>query len=201
MEPIKDSLSIKGHVKLIQLDYDMTDEELRYWMEPETELGEDGLYHLVRGPRMSEEERERRTILTAKNLITNAGMTQVLTNQSVPGQGNMLAYAQIFAVGNGAISGVTRTDTTIAGDGFASGSRKVPASYSVIGFSTTITTNFASGDAVGTWTNAALVGFKVSGAQNATTTSGTGALMSHVLFNFVKGASAIAVAYSFSLSN
>lgn len=201
MDIEEEPLGIHGRMRLIALPEDWTDAELRYWLEPETELGEDGLYHLVRQPRMSEEERQRRTILTAKNLITNAGMTQILTNQSVPGQGNMLAYAQIFGVGNGAISGVTRTDTTIAGDGFASGSRKVPASYSVIGFTTTITTNFASGDAVGTWTNAALVGFKVSGAQNATTTSGTGALMSHVLFNFVKGASAIAVAYSFSLSN
>ena len=201
MEPIEEHLSIKGHVRLIQLDHDMTDEELRYWLEPETELGEDGLYHIVRPARWSAEEIARRTVLEADNLITNAGMASLLTNLSVTGQGNMQCFAQIFGVGNGAISGVTRGDTVIAGDGFATGSRKVPASFSVVGFVTTITSNFLSTDAVGTWTNCALVGFKPSGSQNATTTSGTGQVNTHLIFNFVKGSSAIAVAYMLTLSN
>lgn len=201
MDISEQPLDLHGRIRLYALPEDWTDEELRYWLEPETELGEDGLYHLVRKPRMSQEERERRTVLTAKNLIMNVGMTQLLNNMSVSGQGNMQAFAQIFSVGNGSISGVTRTDTSVAGDGFGTNARKVPASFSIVGFTTTITTNYASGDANGTWTNAGLYGFKVSGAQNATTTTATGQLNTHVLFNFVKGASAIAVAYSFSLSN
>src|SRR5215472_8096185 len=101
MEPIKETLSIKGRVRILALDHDMADEELRYWLEPETELGEDGLYHIVRPARWSEEEQRRRTVLEADNLITNAGMASLLTNLSVTGQGNMQCFAQILAVGNG----------------------------------------------------------------------------------------------------
>jgi hypothetical protein len=201
MEPIKERLGIKGHIKIIELDHDMSDEELRYWLEPETELGPDGLYRIKRPARMSEEEKERRTVLRAENLITNSGMSQLLNNMAVTGQGNMQCFAQIFAVGNGAISGVTRGDTSIAGDGFATNSRKVPASFSSVGFLTIITSNFASGDAVGTWTNCGLVGFKPSGSQNATTTANTGQVNTHLLFNFVKGSSTYAVAYTLSVSN
>lgn len=201
MEPIRESIGITGHIKIIELDRDYTDEELRDLLDPVTELGPDGLYHIVRPAKMSEEEKARRTVLEADNLITNAGITQLLNNMAVSGQGNMQAFAQILAIGNGAISGVTRGDTSIAGDGFASGSRKVPASFTSVGFLTIVTTNFASGDAVGTWTNLGLVGFKPSGSQNATTTANTGQVNTHLLINFVKGASAYAVAYSLSVSN
>lgn len=176
-------LGIEGMITLHEIP-DWTDEEFRrYW------------------PRMSEEERERRVILQTKNLITNAGIANILNNLSTAGLGQQQPLTQILSVGNGAISGVTRADTSVAGDGFGTNARKAPTTFAIVGFTTTITTNYASGDANGTWTNAGFYGFKVSGGQSATTTSGTGALMTHVLFNFVKGASAIAVAYSFSLSN
>lgn len=198
---MEDQIGIKGVIRLYTLPQDMTDEELRYWWEPETEIGPDGLFHIVRPARMSAEEKHSRLVLQASNLVTNAGMTQLLNNMSVSGQGNMQAFAQILSMGNGTISGVTRGDTAVLGDGFTTGARKVPASFSSVGFTTTITTNFGSGDAVGTITNAGLYGFKPSGSQNASTTTGTGQLNSHVLFSFTKGASAIAVAYSLSLTN
>jgi hypothetical protein len=202
MEPLKETIGIKGRLSIIELPHDMSDEELRYWLEPETELDpETGLYRIKRPARMSAGEQRSRTVLEANNLITNAGMTQLLNNMSVTGQGTMQTFAQIFSVGNGLITGVARTDTSVVGDGFASGSRKVPASFSIVGFTTTIISNFASGDAVSVWTNAGFYGFKVSGAQNATTTAGTGQLNTHVLFPFNKGAIAIGVAYSFSLTN
>ena len=196
-----ENIDIEGRIRLMALPEDWTDEELRYWLEPETELGTDGLYHIVRPARMSEEEKRRRTVLEVKNLLTNLGVTQLLNNISVQGQGNMQAFAQIFSVGNGLIAGVLRSDTAVAGDGFGTNSRKVPASFSIVGFATTITMNYASGDAAGTWTNAGFYGFKVSGAQNATTTTATGQLNSHVLFPFSKGAAAYAVAYIFTISN
>ena len=201
MEPIKETLSITGHVALIELPHDMTDEELRYWLEPETEQGPDGLYRIVRPARMREEEQHRRTVLEVDNLITTAGMAQLLNNMSVAGQGMMQAFTQIFSVGYGTIQGVIRSDTSVAGDGFGTNSRKAPTTFSIVGFTTTIMTNFASGDAAGTWTNAGFYGFKPSGAQNATTTAGTGQLNTHLLFNFVKGASAIAVAYTMTIGN
>jgi hypothetical protein len=157
--------------------------------------------------RMSEGEKHSRQVpladgrMRAENIITNAGITTILNNLSVTGQGNMQTFAQILSVGNGSITGVTRSDTSVVGDGFTSGARKVPASFTSTGFSTTITTNFASGDAVGTWTNIGIYSFNPSGPQNATTTAGTGQLSTHALFSFVKGGTSYAVNYIFLLSN
>lgn len=198
---LQETLDIHGKIIIYRLDHDMSDEELRYWLEPETALGDDGLYHIVRPARWSEQEKARRKELEIDNLITNAGMTQLLNNLSVTGQGNMQAFAQIFSVGNGAITGVTRADTSVAGDGFATGARKAPASFSIVGFVSTITVNFLSTDAVSTWTNAGFYGFKPSGSQNASTTTGTGELNTHCLFPYSKGSVAVAVLYAFSLAN
>lgn len=201
IEIADESLNIEGTLSLYELPRDMSDEEFRAWWEPETALGEDGLYHIVRPARCSDEEKARRKVLEVGNLITNAGIKQQLNNMSVPGQGLLLVFNQIFALGNGAISGVTRADTAVAGDGFATGSRKQAASVIVIGYTTTATMNYASGDANGTITNAGIFGVNPVTGANAGTSAGTGTLMTHVLFNFVKGASAVAIAYSISLAN
>lgn len=154
---------------------------------------------------MSDEEKRARQVQLAdgrwqaENLITNAGISLILTNLSLAGPGGLNAVTQILSVGNGSLSGVTRADTSVVGDGFGTNSRKVPSTAAVTGFQATITTNFASGDANGNWSNCGFYGW--SGSANATTTTGTGKLMTHALFSFVKGASAIAVAYTFLLSN
>lgn len=154
---------------------------------------------------MSEDEKRHRQLRLAdgrwqaENLITNTGINLILKNLSYSGQSQLQPVTQILSMGNGALSGVTRTDTSVAGDGFGTNSRKAPSSFGVTGFVTTITTNLASGDANGTWTNVGFYGW--SGSANATTTTGSGSLMTHALFPFVKGASAVAVAYTFTLSN
>lgn len=202
METIgRDTIGIEGVMRFYQLPTDWTDEELRYWWEPETELGKDGLYHIIRSSRMGPEEKERRRILTASNLLTNSGITQLLNNIAVTGQGSMQAFFQILSLGNGAITGVARTDTAVAGDAFTTGARKVPASFTSVGFATTVTTNLGSGDAVGTLTNGGIYGFNPSGGTNATTTIGTGLLLSHILFSYTKGASPIAITYTLTISN
>lgn len=186
----QENIGIKGIITIHEIPVWWTDKDFKYYW-----------------PRMSRgEQRSRQVPLDdgrwqAENLITNVGITQILNNLSVTGQGNMQAFAQILSVGNGTITGVTRADTAVIGDGFTTGARRVPASFSTVGFTTTIVTNFGSGDAVGTLTNLGLYGFAVSGAQNATTLSGTGQLNTHAPFSYTKGASAIAVNYMFSLSN
>lgn len=198
-----DTLGIHGIITIHEIPGWWTDADFRYYWCPVT----DNTGHILIPSRMSEGEKRSRIVpladgrMSAENLITNVGITQILNNLSVAGQGNMQAFAQILSVGNGAISGVTRADSSVAGDGFGTNARKVPASFSINGFTTTITTNYASGDAAGTWTNIGLYGFKPSGAQNATTSSGTGQLNTHALFSFVKGAVAYAVNYVFLLSN
>lgn len=193
-----EKIGYKGIISLHEIP-NWTDEELAYWWTPETALI-DGLWQIVRPARMSEGEKRSRLVMPPfENLITNTGITLLLTNNSVAGQGSMNPFAQILSVGNGTITGVTRGDTSVAGDGFTTGARKAPASYSIVGFSTTIVFNFASTDAVGTWTNTGLYGW--SGSANASTTSGTGSLMTHALFSYTKNSTAIAVNYAFLLSN
>lgn len=159
----------------------------------------------IRWAAMTEDEKRARQVRLAdgkwqaENLITNTGIALILKNLSVAGQGQLQPVTQILSLGNGSLSGVTRADTSVAGDGFATNSRKAPSSFAVTGFTTTITTNFASGDAVGTITNLGFFGW--NGSANATTVTASGALMSHALFSYVKGSSAIAVAYTFTLSN
>lgn len=191
-----EAIAIHGMITLHEIP-DWTDEEFRYWWCPET----DRLGNILQPSRISEGEKRSRIVAEAENLITNAGLALILNNLSVSGQGNMQPLTQILSVGNGTIAGVARTDTAVAGDAFGTNARKASASFSTTGFSTTIVTNYASGDAVGTWTNIGWYGFKVSGSQNATTSAGTGALATHALFNFVKGAAAYAVNYVFTLSN
>ncbi len=158
-----------------------------------------------RWARMSAGEKRSRQIplddgrMSAENLITNAGINLILLNLSFANPGQLQPVTQILSVGNATISGVTRADTAVAGDGFTTGARKAPATVAVSGFITTIATNFGSGDAVGTLTNVGFYGW--SGSANATTTTGSGKLMTHALFGFTKGASAIAVNYVFILSN
>lgn len=189
-----EAINILGLIALYDIPNEWSDEDFKYWWCPETDING----HVIRPARISAGEKRSRFIMARKNLITNTGMNLILNNLSVSGQGSTQPLTQILSVGNSAIAGVMRTDTSVAGDGF---SRKAAASFSITGFSTTIVVNYASGDAVGTWTNIGWYGFKVSGAQNATTTAGTGALTTHALFPFTKGATAIAVDYLFTLSN
>ena len=205
---MEESIGLEGRITVYAIP-EWTDAELRYFWLPETALGEDGLYHIVRPARISDAEKEQRTLLETKNLITQLGF-QVLTNNiGAPSQNgatwSLDPFAQIFSVGNGAITYVLRQDTAVAGDGFATGSRKVPAAFSIVGLTTTITTNFGSGDAVGTITNCGFYGTQIepfgTPNVNATTTAGSGWLMSHALLSLVKGSSAVAIAYSFTIAN
>lgn len=192
-----DSIGIHGIITLHEIPNEWDDEAFKYWWCPVT----DPTGEIVIPARISDEAKAQRIVKRAENLITNTGIALILTNLSVAGQGSMNPVTQILSVGNGAVSGVTRADVAVAGDGFGTNARKAPSSFSRVGFQTTIVTNYASGDANGTWTNIGFYGFNTGSSQAATTTTGTGALMTHALFSFTKGAVAYAVNYTFNLSN
>jgi hypothetical protein len=193
-----EKIPVRGILSLYKIPAHWTDEEFRYWWCPVV----DQFGHVLQEARISDEAKQQRLVkVPDENMLTNAGITLWLSNNSVSGQGNMYPFSQIFSVGNGTFTGATRTATSVSGDGFASGSRKAPVSNSQVGFQSTIVFNFASGDAVGSWTNAGLYGFNTGNSTNATTSSGTGALMTIAPFVFTKGASAYAVNYVFLLSN
>ncbi len=152
------------------------------------------------------EEKQARICYSTGNLITKNGLW--ILGFSLVGNRNSSEFvnlASIFSVGNGAISSVARGDTAVAGDGFASGSRKVPAGYTKSGLTTTLVMNFQSSDAAGTWTNGGLYSYGGPlggvGLNYPTTTPGTGFLSTHFLFspNVVKGASPLAVTYTLTL--
>ena len=190
--------SIHGIITLHQIPDEWTDDDFIYWWCPVT--APNG--QILQPARIRDEV--KRSWLTplsdgrlqAENLITNNGISQLLTNIGVQAQASMQPFAQILSVGNGSITGVTRTDTSVAGDGFATGARKAPASHANTGFSVTVTTSLLSTDAVGILSN---IGFY--GGGSATTTAGTGTLESHALFSFNKGSAAYAINYVFLLSN
>jgi hypothetical protein len=179
-----ETIGIHGIITIHRIP-EWTDEELTYWWA-----------------RMSDEAKAQRQVAEpVENMLTNTGIVRFLANNSKSGQGNMYPFAQILSVGNGAFTGASRELTAVSGDGFTTGARKAPASDTQIGFQSTLVFNFASGDAVGTWTNAGLYGFKTSSSQNATTTTATGSLMSIAAYPFVKGSTAYAVQYVLSLQN
>ena len=203
--PLHEAIRIETRISAYAIP-EWTDEELRYWWVEDTAPGPDGLYRVVRPARISDEEKARRKIAEGTNLFTNVGLIQLVANMGAQSQGGMQTWGGILSLGNGAVPGLpTRADTTVWGDGFATGSRKVAAATTVSGLTGTATFNFGSGDALGTITNAGYYGFMfgLPGHPNspATTTAGSGQLNSHLLLSFVKGASAVAVAYSITIGN
>jgi hypothetical protein len=187
-----EAVGVHGIITLHKIPDEWTDEDFRYWWCPVTApTGQ-----IIQPARISDET--KRLWLAHEpvgNLITNTGINTLLTNTGVQATGSMTVFSQILSVGNGSIIGVTRTDTSVAGDGFATGARKAPASHANTGFSVTVTTNFSTTDAVGNWTNIGLYG------NGATTTTGSGSLMTHALFTFSKGSIAYALNYVFLYSN
>ena len=179
-----ETIGIHGIITIHEIP-NWTDEELAYWWA-----------------RMSPEAKAQRQALPPiENMMTNTGIVLFLANNSKTGQGNMYPWSQILSVGDDAFTGASRELTAVSGDGFATGSRKASASNSQIGFQSTLVFNFGTGDAVGTWTNAGLYGYKTSSSQNATTTAGTGALMTIAAYPFVKGSVAYALQYVLTLQN
>jgi len=213
---MQEHLGLAGRVALYRLDRDMSDEELVEWFVPVTEWGEDGLYHLVKPAKCSDREKQHRQVLATHNTLTLAGINNILNNLSVPSQGGLnqesglQPFGQILSVGNGPLNtsatgaGIARNAYDVSGNGFATGSRKVPAAFTIVGFSVTITTNFFAGDAIGTWTNGGLYGAATPFGGvfiNATTTAALGSLMTWFPISYVKGSSPYALAYTFTLSN
>ncbi len=137
---------------------------------------------------LSEKARKGRQVVEVHNLITSAGRTQILTFMG--NAGTTTAFAQYYAVGTGAIYSVQASDTSLATEFF----RAAPASYAVVGNQVTVTTNFTSAQAIGTYTNAGLFGVSATG------TAGSGTLCTHILYSYTHTAVAIANDYVLSLT-
>ena len=180
-----EAIHFEGILRIREIPPEWTDAEFRYWWcDERTESG-----MLIHRARMSEREKDRWTVVEARNLLMSAGRTQLLTFAGA--SGTTVAFAQFYAVGTGSIFTVQPADTSLATELF----RLAPASFSVVGNSVTITTNFSTSQGNGTYTNAGLFG------NGATSTPGSGTLMTHILYNYTKtSANAIANDYLISLT-
>lgn len=180
-----DTLKFEGILKIREIPAEWSDTEFKYWWCDERSPSG----ALIRKARMTEHEKDRWTVLEAKNMLMSAGRTQILTFM---GQATAPAtFSQFYAVGTGTIYTVQPSDTSLATELF----RLAPAAFSIVGNAVTVTTNFSTSQGNGTYTNAGLFGV------SASSTPGSGVLMTHILYSFTKtNSQAIVNDYTMSLT-
>jgi hypothetical protein len=162
-----------------------TPEEYAYWWLPET----DGHGKILRPARISEREKEREyQIDEFENLITTNGRTNVLTYIG-SSTGSTTQWSQYFAVGTGAITAVSASDTSLSNEVY----RVAQSSFSVSGTQVDVNFQIGTSQAQFAYTNAGLYG------NSASSTLGSGTLMTHALFSYSKGAWAISCDYLVNL--
>lgn len=170
-----ESLAIEGHLRIFQLPDGWDEATYRYWWcgQEQDERGQ-----FLSDARMSRREKERYGIHESHNLMTAQGL-YILLSYLVQPYGTASNFAQYFGVGTGAISQVATADTTIATEI----ARVQPAgAFFITGNTQSITCFFGTGVGTGTWTNGGLFG------NGATSTLGTGQLLTHSLLSYPKGA-------------
>ncbi len=156
----RDKILFLGKIKLRVLPGDLTLAEFMEWW-----------------PRLTEKERDRYTEYETRNLITTAGRSQVLTYIGAPNLSSpVVPFSQYFSVGTGPTLTVNPGDSHINTEL----TRLVPSTYTVSGNGVDISTFFGTSQGNGTWSNCGLYG------NNATSTLGTGTLLTHALFSYVK---------------
>lgn len=174
----------EGVVRVYRLPDRWSEADYRYWWLPET----DGHGTILRPARLSPAEKRRYLLDETHNMIMVAGRSQVLAFLG-SSSGTTAAFTQFFAIGTGTIASVSPSDTSLANEIF----RKAPATYSVQGTEVDINVQLGTTDAEATYTNVGIFGI------NASSTLGSGTLMTHALCSFTKGAFAIAIDYLINL--
>lgn len=182
-EPIEEKIHVCGHIRAREVPFETREEWIHWW------LGEfDSQGKMLRLPRMSDREKERYTVAESSNILVSSGITQLL-NYLGSASGNSTGFAQWFATGNIALSNVNTNDTSVAGEFF----RSQPSQATISGVQQDLSVFVGSTQGVGTNTNAGLFG------NGATSTLGSGTLMTHSLFQYTK-ANGVAVTYDYLLA-
>lgn len=181
---LKETLHGEGRIQIYRLPDGMSEQEYQALWLPVT----DGRGKVLRPARIDARARARHLDYETDNDIMQAGRTAALSYLG-SSTGSTTQWAQYFAVGTGAISGITPQDSSLANEVF----RKAQTSFAVNGTTVDINFQFGSSDAQTTYTNAGLFGNGASG------TLGSGTLYTHALFAYTKGAYAIAIDYLIDL--
>lgn len=145
-------------------------------------------------PSLSQGEQQRwkeaHQCLETHNLLTVSGRTQLL---SYVGSNAALSapFSQYLAIGTFPIASVSGGDTSVQGELY----RQIPNTAVVTGTQIDIQTVIAAANANATWTSCGLYGL------NATSTSGSGTLMTHALLSYIKtSAQGVTVDYLVNLT-
>lgn len=175
----------EGIIRVRRIPDEWTPEEYAYWWLPET----DGHGKILRPARISEQVKEREhQIAEFSNLITTNGRNNVLTYIG-SSTGSTTQWSQYFAVGTGAITAVSASDTSLSNETF----RVALSTYSVSGTQVDMNFQIGSGQALFAFTNSGIFG------GGASSTLGSGVMMTHALFAYTHGAWAISIDYLVNL--
>lgn len=171
------SAHFAGLIRIRELPFETFEEYAKWWLPQEIDP-ETGI--VIVPSRMSEREKERYTVLEARNLLTNSGRTQILGFIGTPTYiASQTPFAQWFEVGTYPFTQPSAGDNTVPG-GLA---RVQPSTAVINGTQIDISCFFGTAQGNGTWTNAGLWG------NNATSTLGSGTLMTHSAFAYPKSSS------------
>jgi hypothetical protein len=174
---VSEQFSIEGVLRIYEVPEELW--LLRWWKY----IRKRGWKYLT----LEEKAREGKLVVETHNMIMSAGRTQVLS--FIGASGSTTAFSQYYAVGTGAIYSISPSDSSLATELF----RAIPAAFSVVGNAVTVSTPFSAAQANGAYTNAGLFG------SNATSTPGSGVLMTHLLYSYTK-VSTIAITNDYTLT-
>ena len=162
-------LKVQGVMRFRRLPDAWSEAAYRYWWLPEWN---DSHTRIIRPARMGAREKERYTVEEFKNILTTQGRTYILTymSSSTP---TTPAWAQYFAVGTFPLTAVSPGDTSVQTEIF----RAAPNTITITATQLDLAILLGSAQAVGILTNAGLYGVA------ATSTSGSGTLVTHALLN------------------
>jgi hypothetical protein len=180
----REQAEVLGHIRTYRLPAGLARADYESWWPRLSEQERAAYLVPVRVPEKRWNRWTRRDELTgrwveaeeATNIITTNGRNQILTYLGAGSLVGVVAFAQYFSVGTGAIVSVSAGDTGMIGELF----RAQPSSFAISGNSVNISTFFGATQANGTYTNAGLFGNGASG------TFGTGTLCTHALYSFTK---------------
>src|SRR5579859_5689144 len=165
-----------------------TQADIDEWFNPLTEWQMRGnvLCRVAVGPaRMSEREKARYLASESHNILTNNGKSQVLTYIGTNGAYTS-QFGNILSLGSGSLSAVNGSDITIPGEYYRqSVTTQIYSGSLQVDMQTTITGTNGDGTitSIGIWGN------------GATTTLGTGTLLTHALINLVKSSGTSVIDY------
>lgn len=169
-------LTALGEIKFYELpgDTDWTEETYKkYWP---------GLF-------ADKHKRENMLAMETHNLLTTTGRAQILSYIGST-SGYSVGFAQYFSLGTGIVQALSPGDTSIATELF----RVVPSTTSTTGNTIDIQSLIGSAQAVGVLSNAGLWG------NGATTTLGSGSLLTHALINGFNKANGVAYSADYDIS-